>query len=95
MEVSSGIQWPFTLEGNTASRPCRDAGPMFRVGPQASRLCNGRGEWENADLTTCTLGEIEQPFLLAWFVIETEEYTADMEQEFIKTVSDTIMFLMA
>ena len=87
MEVNRGIQWQWTLEGNTVSRPCREAGSMFRAGPQASRRCNDQGEWEEADLTSCTLTEIEEPFLLLWFVIEADEITDDMKQGFIDSVS--------
>ena len=87
MEVNRGIQWQWTLEGNTVSRPCREAGSMFRVGPLASRRCNEQGEWEEADLTSCTLTLIEEPFLLVWFVIEADEFSENMEQEFVDSVS--------
>ena len=88
VEVNGGIQWPWILEGTTALRLCSDAGPMFRVGPQASRLCNELGEWEEADLTSCTLTDVKEPFLLIWFVIEADEYTDDMEQSFVDSVSN-------
>ena len=71
------------------TRPCSDAGTTFRAGPLASRRCNNQGEWEEADLTTCTLAEVEKPFLLVWFVIEADEYTEDMKQGFIESVSTT------
>ena len=71
----------------TASRPCSDAGSMFRVGPQALRLCNELGEWEEAALTTCTLTDVIEPFLLVWFVIEADELTDDMEQSFVDSVN--------
>ena len=87
VEVNGGIQWQWTLEGTTVSKPCSDAGSMFRTGPRGSRRCNEEGEWDEADLTSCTLAEIEEPFLLVWFVIEVEEYTDDMEQGFVDNVS--------
>ena len=86
VEANGGIQWPWTLEGTMASRPCSDAGLMFRVGPRASRLCSEQGEWEEADLTSCTLTDAGEPFLLVWFVIEADEYTDDMEQSFVDSV---------
>ena len=87
MEVSSGIQWQSALEGTTVYRPCSDAGSMFLTGPQASRRCNNQGNWDAADLTSCTLREIEEPFLLVWFVIEADEYRDTMEQGFVDCVS--------
>jgi hypothetical protein len=87
VEVSSGIQWPWTLEDTTVSRPCSEAGSMFRTGPKASRRCNNQGEWEEADLTSCTIAEIEDPFLLVWFVIDADQYTDDQEQDFVDSVS--------
>ena len=89
MEVNSGIQWQSVLEGTTVYRPCSDAGAMFRVGPQASRRCNDEGKWDEADLTSCTLQltEIEEPFLLVWFVIEADDTTETMEQGFSDSVS--------
>ena len=60
---------------------------MFRVGPRALRKCNEEGEWDEADLTSCTLAEVEEPFLLFWFVIEADAYTDDMEQGFVDSVS--------
>ena len=87
MEVNSGIQWPWTLEDTTVSRSCIEAGSMFRAGPKATRRCNNQGEWEEADLTSCTIGEIEDPFLLVWFVIDTDQFTDDQEQDFVDNVS--------
>ena len=87
MEVNGGIQWQSALGGTTVYKPCSDAGSMFRAGPEASRRCNDRVNWEEADLTSCTLAEIEEPFLLVWFVIETDEYTDSMEQDFVDSVS--------
>ena len=87
VEVNRGIQWQWTLEGNTVFRPCREAGSMFRVGPLASRRCNEQGQWEEADLTSCTLTLIEEPFLLVWFVIEADGFSENMEQGFVVSVS--------
>ena len=87
MDLNSGILWPLSVESTTEFIPCTAAGSMFRVGPQASRFCNEQGEWEDPDLTSCTLTDIEQPFLLVWFVIEANEYTDDLEQDFIQSVS--------
>ena len=87
VEVNSGIQWPRTLERSTASRPCTEAGSMFRAGPKALRRCNDQGEWEEADLTSCTIAEIEDPFLLVWFVIDADQYTDDQEEQFLDSVS--------
>ena len=94
MDLNSGILWPLSVESTTEFIPCTDAGSMFRVGPQASRFCNEQGEWEDADLTSCTLFEIEQPFLLVWFVIEANEYTDDLEQDFIQSVSILVITII-
>jgi hypothetical protein len=59
---------------------------MFRAGPKASRRCNNQGEWEEADLTSCTIAEIEDPFLLVWFVIDADQYTDDQEQDFVDSM---------
>lgn len=67
--------------------PCSDAGSMFRDGPMATRECNGRGEWEEADLTSCTLVEVIEPFVLTWFVLDADMYTDGMEEEFLQSVS--------
>ena len=87
------MQWPETFEGKTVSRPCIEAGSMFRAGPKASRRCNDREEWEEADLTSCTLTEIHDPFLLVWFVIEADEYIDGQEQDFIENVSQVITMI--
>ena len=87
MEVHSCIQWPWTLEDTTVSRPCSEAGSMFRAGPKASRRCNNQGEWEEADLTSCTIAEIEDPFVLVWFVIDADTHAGDQNQDFIESVS--------
>ena len=68
-------------------RPCSDAGGAFRDGPLVPRMCNETGEWEEADLMSCTLAQVEQPFLLAWFVLDTSTYTNDLEKIFVKSVS--------
>ena len=94
VEVNGGIQWPWTLEGTTAFRPCSEAGSMFRVGPRASRQCDQEGEWEDADLTSCTIADVEEPFILVWFVIDAEEYTDSMEQDFIDNVIYCTQFYM-
>ena len=60
---------------------------MFRSGPLATRRCNETGEWEEADLTSCTLVEVEEPFLLIWFVIEADTFTDEMEEEVVSNVS--------
>ena len=89
MEVGGGIQWSWTLENTTAFKPCSEAGSMFRVGPKASRQCNLEGEWEDADLTSCTtIADVKEPFLLVWFVIDAIEYTDDLEQGLISNVSN-------
>ena len=94
VEVNGGIQWPWTLEGTTAFRPCSEAGSMFRVGPRASRQCDQEGEWKDADLTSCTITDVEEPFILVWFVIDAEEYTDSMEQDFIDNVIYCTQFYM-
>ena len=60
---------------------------MFRAGPKASRRCNNQGEWEEADLTSCTIAEIEDPFVLVWFVIDADTHAGDQNQDFIESVS--------
>lgn len=67
--------------------PCSDAGPMFRSGPMATRMCNERGEWEEADLTSCTLVQIQEHFLLTWFVLDVSVYDDAMEETFVQSVS--------
>ena len=67
--------------------PCSDAGSMFREGPMATRKCNEIGEWEEADLISCTLVEIIEPFVLAWFVLDTDMYTNAMEETLVQSVS--------
>ena len=87
-EVNGGIQWPWTPQDTLKEKPCREAGSVFRAGPLATRRCNERGEWEEADLTSCTLlADVEKPFLVVWFVIEADEYTPEMEQDFIQSVN--------
>lgn len=67
--------------------PCSSAGSLFRDGPMATRKCNESGEWEEADLTSCTLVELNVPFLLTWFVLDTDMYTDAMEETFVRSVS--------
>ncbi len=56
------------------NEPCSKAGPFYRDGPFATRQCNERGEWDEADFTGCTLtNTVSDPFLLLWLVIEAEE----------------------
>lgn len=86
LEVNGGILWQRTLQDSVVSKQCHEAGPVFRSGPEATRRCNETGEWEEADLTSCTLDEVEEPFLLVWFVIEADRFTGAMEEEFVSSV---------
>ena len=86
MEVHSGIQWPRTLRDSTVSRACTEATQRFRTGPMASRKCNNQGEWEEADLTPCTIIKVDNSFLLVWFVLDADKHTDDQEQEFVENV---------
>lgn len=86
-EVNSGIQWQQAQENTIVSMPCSSAGSLFRDGPMATRKCNESGEWEEADLTSCTLVELNIPFLLTWFVLDTDMYTDAMEETFVRSVS--------
>ena len=73
--------------------PCSDAGSMFRDGPVATRMCNEKGEWEEADMTSCTLVQVEEHFLLTWFVLDSSIYDAAMEGKFVQNVSLYIILL--
>ena len=86
LEVHSGIWWPQTLRDFIVTRPCNNASSRFRTGPMASRKCSNEGEWEEADLTPCTIRNVEDPFLLVWFVIDAEKHTDDQEQDFVENV---------
>ena len=76
------------------TQTCSDAGGAFRDGPLITRMCNETGEWEEADLTPCTLAQVEQPFLLAWFVLDTSTYTHDLEERFVISVSQQYCALL-
>lgn len=88
VEVQRGIRWPRTLEDNTVSILCTEAGSRFLAGPKASRRCNDQGEWEDADLTSCTVDKTKNPFLLVWFVIDADNYAPSQEQDFVNNVSN-------
>ena len=92
-EVNSGIQWQQALESTIVSMPCSDAGSMFRDGPVATRKCNESGQWEDADLTSCTLVKLNEPFLLTWFVLDTDMYTDAMEETFVQSVGHQLSAL--
>lgn len=70
-EISEGFLWPRTLNENTVSRPCNLASDSFRRETRAFRQCLRDGTWSDPDLTTCTLRDSVQPFLLLWFSIDS------------------------
>ena len=86
-ETDGGIFWQRTLENTISSLPCRNAGPVFRAGPLATRKCDAMGEWKSADLSSCTLDETDGPFVLVWFTIAADGVSPSMEQEFVMNVS--------
>lgn len=91
-EVNGGIQWPWTQGGTTVYKSCSEAGSIFRAGPKASRKCSDQGVWEGADLFSCTLiADAKDPFLLIWFVINDAEYSNELEQIFMNSVSPKLI----
>ena len=91
-EADGGILWQRTLENTIVSLPCRNAGPVFRAGPLATRRCDAMGEWYSADLSSCTLDETDGPFALVWFTIAADAVSPSMEQEFVMNVSVCFCF---
>ena len=65
-----GVLWPRTLENSFSEFPCSHISSLFRRETRVTRQCLDTGRWEDPDLTTCTLREDPEPFLLLWFVIE-------------------------
>ena len=68
-----GFLWPRTVENSAHEVSCNLASEFFRSETLAVRQCQDGGIWGASDLTTCTLQENVEPFLLLWFVIETED----------------------
>lgn len=68
-----GFLWPRTVENSAREVACNLASDLFRSETLAVRQCQDGGIWGAPDLTTCTLKENVEPFLLLWFVIETDE----------------------
>ncbi len=62
--------WPRTLENSVSEFPCSQISSSLRSETRVTRQCSDTGRWEEPDLTTCTLIENAEPFLLLWFVIE-------------------------
>lgn len=65
--------WPRTVENTSVEISCSQASSQFRTETRATRKCLDNGEWSEADLTSCTLRSDADPFLLIWFVIESNE----------------------
>lgn len=70
VEVADGFRWPRTMENIAAELPCSSAGSFFRRETRAIRQCLNGGRWGVPDLTTCTLQQDSEPFLLIWFVLD-------------------------
>lgn len=60
------------MENFTAELPCSFAGSFFRQETRATRQCLNGGRWGAPDLTTCTLQQDSEPFLLIWFVLDLD-----------------------
>lgn len=58
------------MENSTAELSCSLAGSFFRSETKALRPCLINGAWGAPDLTTCTLRQDAESFLLIWFVLE-------------------------
>lgn len=63
------------MDNSVAELPCILASNFFRQETRALRPCLRNGQWGATDLTTCTLQNGADTFLLLWFVIETNEET--------------------
>lgn len=77
-EIADGILWPRTVESTSAAISCSQASSQFRRETQATRRCLDNSMWAAADLTSCTLRGDAEPFLLVWFVIETNTESDDI-----------------
>ena len=53
--ISHGIIWDGQSENTTTFKRCSELHRNFRSGTYASRKCNEIGEWENVNLTDCTM----------------------------------------
>ena len=72
-EITDGFLWPRTVEGSAVALSCERAGDSFRTETMATRQCLSGGIWSVPDLTTCTLKQDVDPFLLIWFVLDVGE----------------------
>lgn len=70
--MADGFLWPRTVEKSAREVSCNLASDLFRRETLAVRQCQDGGIWGAPDLTTCTLQENVEPFLLLWFVIENQ-----------------------
>lgn len=68
--VADGFQWPRTIQNSVAELPCSSASSLFRRETVAFRPCLNDGRWGEPDLTTCTLQQDAQPFLLIRFALD-------------------------
>ena len=62
-EFNGGLIWPRTLSNSQASLACSNAGTHFEI-HSTTRYCDLTGNWNNLDLSTCTLVEKSVTFLL-------------------------------
>ena len=72
-ELSDGFLWPRTVENSAYQVPCNLASSYFSSKTLAVRQCGGGGIWGSPDVTTCTLEDDTEPFLLHWLVINTDD----------------------
>lgn len=72
-----GILWPRTPENLLSEFSCDLISSSFRKETRVTRQCLGAGRWAGPDLTSCTLREDSEPFLLLWFVIEANVSSND------------------
>ena len=73
VQARNGILWPRTRYGEVVRVPCRQAGEMFRLGPEIRRPCLDSGYWGEVDMTSCTVADRVEPFLFMWVLALTEE----------------------
>lgn len=70
--MADGFRWPRTQESTVSEVQCNQASSLFRKETRAVRTCLEGGRWGDPDLTTCTLREGAQPFLLISFILEVD-----------------------
>lgn len=64
-DISHGLIWEGQSENTTTFKRCSELHRNFRSGTRASRKCNAKGEWENVNLTDCTMYAYTDPVVVA------------------------------